>query len=106
MVGIFLFSSAQIFPISPVESKAPAFRLEELIMSANNILDENALLQTPCSHISNEKTRQDIAYYRAQEISKLLFDSGLISLLEYNNLSELNLKTFSPILAEIMPRLT
>lgn len=75
-------------------------------MSANNILDENALPQTPHNHISNEKITQDISYYRAQEIAKLLFDSGLISLLEYNNLSELNLKTFSPILVEIMPRLT
>ena len=73
-------------------------------MSANNILDENALPQTP--HISNEKITQDIAYHRAQEIAKLLFDSGLISLLEYNNLSELNRKTFSPILTEIMPKST
>ena len=73
-------------------------------MSVNNILDKNALPQIP--HINDEKIRRDIAYYRAQEIAKLLFDSGLISLLEYNNLSELNRKTFSPILAEIMPRLT
>lgn len=75
-------------------------------MSANNILDENALPQTLHNHISDEKIRQEIAYYRAQQIAKLLLDSGLISLLEYNNLSELNRKTFSPILAEIMPRLT
>lgn len=52
---------------------------------------------------SQEKISADVKYYRSQEIAKNLLELGLISLLEYNKLCELNCKSFSPIFAKIMP---
>ncbi len=54
---------------------------------------------------SQEKISTDIQYYRSQEIAKTLLELGLISLLEYNKLCELNFKSFSPIFGKIMPNL-
>ncbi len=54
---------------------------------------------------SQEKICNDIEYAKAQQITELLLNCGLISLLEYNKLCELNLKSFSPIFEKIMPNL-
>ena len=51
-----------------------------------------------------EQFQQDVDYYRAQCITKSLLDSGLISLSQFNKLTALNRKSFSPFLAEIMPK--
>lgn len=50
--------------------------------------------------------QQDVDYYRAQCIAKAMLDSGLISLSQFNKLTELNQKAFSPFLHEIMPKTT
>ena len=50
-----------------------------------------------------EQFQQDVDYFRAQRISKTLLDAGLISLSQFDKLSEMNRKTFSPFLEDIFP---
>ena len=53
---------------------------------------------------SEQQFQKDVDYYRAQTIVKAMLDAGLISLSQYNKLTELNRKSFSPFLAEILPK--
>ena len=55
------------------------------------------------STMTDEKLLAEINYYRAQKTLEQLFECGLISLLEFHKITELNRKSFSPFLAEIMP---
>ena len=50
-----------------------------------------------------EQFQQDVNYYRAQSIAKSMLEAGLISLSQFDNLTELNRKSFSPFLADIFP---
>ena len=56
--------------------------------------------------IATVEIQQDYDYFMAQEVSKSLLSAGLISLVEFNKLTQLNRDTFSPMLAEIMPKIT
>lgn len=80
-----------------------------------NQTENKSVLKTTdiASHLKPEPTpvtdielQSDYDYFRAQEVAKSMLDSGLISLLEFNRLTQLNRETFSPILAEIMPKIT
>lgn len=53
-----------------------------------------------------EQEQAEFDYHRAQMIAKSMLDDGQISLVEYHKLTELNRHSFSPFLAEIMPRMT
>lgn len=55
---------------------------------------------------TDEQFQRDVDYYRAQNIAKTMLDTGLISLSQFNKLTVLNRKSFSPFLAEIMPKMT
>lgn len=55
---------------------------------------------------TKEQEQSESDYYRAQNIIKTMLDNGFISLLEFNKITELNRQTFSPFLAEIMPKKT
>ena len=50
-----------------------------------------------------QQFQQDVDYYRAQQISKAMLDAGLISLSQFDKLSNINRETFSPFLADIFP---
>ncbi len=52
--------------------------------------------------ISQEQLQHEVDYVRAQQILTAMLDCGLISLSEFNKITDLNRKTFSPLLAEIM----
>lgn len=56
--------------------------------------------------ISSIEIQQDYDYFMAQRACKSLLSAGLISLVEFNKLTQLNHDTFSPMLAEIMPKIT
>ncbi|MCP1102338.1 hypothetical protein M2454_001787 [Aequitasia blattaphilus] len=56
--------------------------------------------------ISKAQEQAEFDYHRGQIIIKTMLDEGLISLCEYNKITELNRQDFSPFLAEIMPKLT
>ena len=75
-----------------------------ILSTGSDIAHTAALEGISTEHLfTPEQFQQDVDYYRAQCITKSLLDSGLISLLEYNKITLLNRKTFSPYLVEIMP---
>jgi predicted transcriptional regulator len=53
--------------------------------------------------ISQEQLQCELDYARAQQILCTMLDKGLISLSEFNKVTELNRQSFSPALAQIMP---
>ena len=53
--------------------------------------------------MTEEKLLDEFDYYRSQKLLEMLLENGHISLPEFNKISELNRKSFSPFLAEIMP---
>ena len=57
----------------------------------------------PSGYFTQERIQGDLDYKKAQAIAKTMLDSGLISVAEFNKLSDINLKTFSPLFAEIYP---
>lgn len=76
-------------------------------MSENTLLDSDlsaALDGVTTNHFfTPEQFQQDVDYYKAQLIAKSMLESGLISLSQFDKLSEINRKTFSPFLADIFP---
>ena len=56
-------------------------------------------------YITQERIQGDLDYRRAQTIAKKLLDDGLISVAEFNKLTAINRETFSPLFAEIMPKI-
>ena len=46
----------------------------------------------------------EINYYRAQKITEQLYAAGMISFDEYDKLTELNRRSFSPIFVELLPK--
>lgn len=55
------------------------------------------------SRMTEEQLCGDYKYCIAQKMTKALLDKGLISVDEFNKISERNCQTFSPYLVEIMP---
>ena len=56
--------------------------------------------------ISQEQLQCEVDYIRAQKILDSMLQNGLISLSEFNKLTLLNRKTFSPFYVEIMSKIT
>lgn len=54
---------------------------------------------------TQERIQGDLDYRRAQTIAKKMLDDGLISMAEFNKLTAINRETFSPLFAEIMPKI-
>ena len=54
----------------------------------------------------NKDIQQDYDYFMAQKVAEKMLSDGLISLSEFNKLTQINRDTFSPFLAEIMPKIT
>lgn len=52
--------------------------------------------------ISEEQMQNEFDYMMAQQMLKSMLENGLISLAEFDKISALNLKIFSPELASIM----
>lgn len=53
--------------------------------------------------MTNSQMQKEADYYMAQKLLKQLLSAGLISLDEFDKITELNRKRFSPVLAKIMP---
>ena len=54
--------------------------------------------------MDQQKIIDEINYFRAQTITRLLFENGMISADECDKLSELNRRSFSPMLADLLPK--
>jgi hypothetical protein len=52
---------------------------------------------------TEEELQREYSYILAQKMTKALLYNGLISVDEFNKISERNRQTFSPYLSEIMP---
>ena len=65
---------------------------------------ENFQIPNAVAHeITQEELQREFDYYRAQQMLETMFMFGMISVDEFNKISERNRKTFSPYLSEIMP---
>ena len=67
--------------------------------------DIAAHLKTAPKPLTDIELQQDYDYFMAQEATNMMLSSGLISLSEFNKLTQINRETFSPIWAEIMPKI-
>lgn len=54
--------------------------------------------------MEQQKIIDEINYHKAQTITELLYKSGLISFVEYDKLTELNRKSFSPLFVDLLPK--
>ena len=72
-------------------------------------MQENISTSIPASStpkpIQQTDIEQDYSFFQAQKIAKNMLELGLISLSEFNKLTEINRKTFSPFWVEIMPQI-
>lgn len=67
--------------------------------------DKNQTALPDTAPFKQEEIERDIAYYKAQKIAEEMLKRGLISLEEFNKLTQINRDTFSPYLVEIMPKI-
>lgn len=67
--------------------------------------DISAHLKAAPKPLTDIELQQDYDYFMAQEATNMMLSSGLISLSEFNKLTEINRKTFSPFWIEIMPKI-
>ena len=63
---------------------------------------DNNPIPSETIEMSNSQMQKEADYYMAQKLLKQLLSAGLISLDEFDKITELNLKKFSPVLAKIM----
>lgn len=68
--------------------------------------DVGSHLKMSAKPLTEVELLQDYNYFMAQRVAKAMFDKELISLEEFNKLTKKNRDTFSPFLAEIMPKTT
>ena len=72
-------------------------------------MQENISTSIPASAtpkpIRQTDIEQDYNFCQAQKIAKNMLELGLISLSEFNKLTEINRETFSPFWVEIMPKI-
>ena len=54
--------------------------------------------------MDQQKIIDEINYYKAQAITELLYARGMITFDEYDKLTELNRRTFSPLYADLLPK--
>lgn len=54
--------------------------------------------------MDQQKIIDEVNYYKAQKITELLYEKGLISFVEYDKLTELNCGSFSPLYANLFPK--
>ena len=71
-------------------------------MNEINITDHINVTVKPTTQ---EDIDRDISYHKAQKVAEKMLSLGLISLSEFNKLTQINRQTFSPFLVEIMPKI-
>nr|DAW28711.1 MAG TPA: hypothetical protein [Caudoviricetes sp.] len=113
---IFLQGLLEFSPAGPlflfVFSAKPQSRLHLLVRNSLRLeatMQENISTSIPASAtpkpIQQTDIEQDYNFFQAQKIAKNMLELGLISLSEFNKLTEINRKTFSPFWVEIMPKI-
>lgn len=73
-------------------------------MQITKITDKkNPLTVSDRKPISHEQLQREFDYHRAEKILRRMLEKELISQEEFNKIMRLNRKSFSPILAQLMP---
>lgn len=54
--------------------------------------------------MEQQKIVDEVNYYKAQKITELLYEKGMISFVEYDKLTNLNRRSFSPLYADLLPK--
>ena len=54
--------------------------------------------------MDHQEILNELNYYRAQKLTEQLYAAGLIRFVEYDKLTALNRKTFSPFLVDLLPK--
>lgn len=54
--------------------------------------------------MDQQKIIDEVNYHKAQKITELLYKNGLISFVEYDKLTELNRRSFSPLFVDLLPK--
>lgn len=67
------------------------------------MIDEKPGTNYEKKHVPQEQLQREVDYVRAQRILESMLENGLISLSEFNQITALNRRSFSPALARIMP---
>lgn len=65
--------------------------------------NENTNAQS--EYFTDDRIKGDLNYRQAQIIAQKMLDCDLISVAEFNKLTDINRETFSPLFAEIMPEI-
>ena len=75
-------------------------------MQVTKLTAEEMVNIKPQKHqYTEEELQREYDYILAQQITKKLLEKGLISVDEFNKITERNRQTFSPYLSEIMPEM-
>ena len=75
-------------------------------MQVTKITEEQTLPNSAVKPVTEESMEREFDYYVAQKLSQDMLENGLISVDEFNKITQKNRQTFSPFLAEIMPNIT
>ncbi len=65
----------------------------------------NETTNVQSGYFTQERIQGDLDYRQAQIIARKMLDDGLISVAEFNKLTAINREIFSPLFAEIMPKI-
>lgn len=72
-------------------------------MQVTKITDDKPILAVVIKKFTKEELQREYDYFLAQKILESLLAEGLITRGEFDQITVLNRRTFSPHLAEIMP---
>ena len=86
----------RVFNLLHLDSDDGMVRIPVGVEIDNNPIHGEAIKMT------DSQMQKEADYYMAQKLLKQLLSAGLISLDEFDKITELNRKKFSPVLAEIM----
>ena len=75
-------------------------------MQVTKITEEKSVPVLEIKKATTEALRPEYGYHMAQKLLKAMLDKGMLSVDEFNKVTEKNRQSFSPYLAEIMPKTT
>ena len=74
---------------------------KKVMKISDEIIDKGIELKK----MSQEQLQREFDYIQAEKLLRKMLQKGLITEAEFNKIDVLNRQTFSPFLAEIMPRI-
>lgn len=72
-------------------------------MQITKITEDQPMPSPAVKHFTGEELQREYGYYLAHKLLKSMLDKGMVSVDEFDKITALNRKSFSPFLSEIMP---